>query len=339
MIDIGTGVVVELQKGLTTSSSKKRQTNHAPRFLPVEAFDRDETEGADWADFRRIEIDTFREIKDEDEARSILRRNPGNSAAHKFLGLQSLRRADHGKANKVQAVIEVAKRHLIAALNLPAGSGQPLTKRSLQDPQTSQNAELSYLLGWACFLQGFPNDAYTAFVHALHCDAESTIAWNSLGILYYHARQHSSSLEALSRAIRLNPFTPEPWYNLFILVSYFLATTFSSQTKNFMLTRDKYASCNQFEDARAALSRYFELGPQTDQAESWADDSRQLLELPTWDHHDVQRFNHMVQRKLEQRPEVFTREDSGRGRDINFRIRPILPREDTFKPRGPYSVF
>lgn len=43
--------------------------------------------------------------------------------------------------------------------------------------------------------------------------------WMSIAIVYYMINQPSASLDSLARAIKLNPFIWQSWYNLAILVS------------------------------------------------------------------------------------------------------------------------
>lgn len=84
---------------------------------------------------------------------------------------------------------------------------------------------------------------------------------------------------------------------------------------------DKYAQCNnQHQDARDALSRFFELEPQI---EDRSREARHLLDSPDWDDADVERFDVMLQRKLEPRSEEVARESADLGRATDFDAKPL----------------
>lgn len=84
------------------------------------------------------------------------------------------------------------------------------------------------------------NKAYEAYQQAVYRDGRNPTFWCSIGVLYYQINQYRDALDAYSRAIRLNPYISEVWFNLGSL----------------------YESCNnQVTDAIDAYSRAAELDP------------------------------------------------------------------------------
>lgn len=71
-------------------------------------------------------------------------------------------------------------------------------------------------------------------------DGRNPAFWCSIGVLYYQINQYRDALDAYSRAIRLNPYISEVWYDLGAL----------------------YESCNnQIQDAIDAYARASEMDP------------------------------------------------------------------------------
>lgn len=68
--------------------------------------------------------------------------------------------------------------------------------------------------------QKFPK-AYEAYQQAVYRDGRNPTFWCSIGVLYYQINQYRDALDAYSRAIRLNPYISEVWYDLGTLVSSF----------------------------------------------------------------------------------------------------------------------
>ena len=84
------------------------------------------------------------------------------------------------------------------------------------------------------------NKAYEAYQQAVYRDGRNPTFWCSIGVLYYQINQYRDALDAYSRAIRLNPYISEVWYNLGSL----------------------YESCNnQVTDAIDAYTRAADLDP------------------------------------------------------------------------------
>src|SRR5271154_1651745 len=87
--------------------------------------------------------------------------------------------------------------------------------------------------------QKFPK-AYEAYQQAVYRDGRNPTFWCSIGVLYYNINQYRDALDAYSRAIRINPYISEVWFDLGSL----------------------YESCNnQISDAIDAYARASELDP------------------------------------------------------------------------------
>lgn len=72
--------------------------------------------------------------------------------------------------------------------------------------------------------QKYPK-AYEAYQQAVYRDGKNPTFWCSIGVLYYQINQYRDALDAYSRAIRLNPYISEVWYDLGTLVSCHSATS------------------------------------------------------------------------------------------------------------------
>jgi len=71
--------------------------------------------------------------------------------------------------------------------------------------------------------QKYPK-AYEAYQQAVYRDGRNPTFWCSIGVLYYQINQYRDALDAYSRAIRLNPYISEVWYDLGTLVNTCFAT-------------------------------------------------------------------------------------------------------------------
>jgi tetratricopeptide (TPR) repeat protein len=67
--------------------------------------------------------------------------------------------------------------------------------------------------------QKYPK-AYEAYQQAVYRDGKNPTFWCSIGVLYYQINQYRDALDAYSRAIRLNPYISEVWYDLGTLVCF-----------------------------------------------------------------------------------------------------------------------
>src|ERR1700761_3658061 len=85
---------------------------------------------------------------------------------------------------------------------------------------SNNSAAQSWYPPGRCYMaqQKFPK-AYEAYQQAVYRDGRNPTFWCSIGVLYYQINQYRDALDAYSRAIRLNPFISEVWYDLGTLVS------------------------------------------------------------------------------------------------------------------------
>jgi general transcriptional corepressor CYC8 len=96
------------------------------------------------------------------------------------------------------------------------------------------------LLGRAYMAGQKYNKAYEAYQQAVYRDGRNPTFWCSIGVLYFQINQFRDALDAYSRAIRINPYISEVWFDLGSL----------------------YESCNnQITDAIDAYARASELDP------------------------------------------------------------------------------
>lgn len=115
--------------------------------------------------------------------------------------------------------------------------------------------------------QKYPK-AYEAYQQAVYRDGKNPTFWCSIGVLYYQINQYRDALDAYSRAIRLNPYISEVWYDLGTLVCFiiylFLGLTLIPYFCHPVVADldPKYESCNnQIADALDAYQRAAELDP------------------------------------------------------------------------------
>ena len=101
--------------------------------------------------------------------------------------------------------------------------------------------------------------AYEAYQQAVYRDGRNPTFWCSIGVLYYQINQYRDALDAYSRAIRLNPYISEVWYDLGTLVSLSSVPLLIIIGTKFF---NKYESCNnQTADALDAYQRAADLDP------------------------------------------------------------------------------
>lgn len=58
------------------------------------------------------------------------------------------------------------------------------------------------------------NKAYEAYQQAVYRDGRNPAFWCSIGVLYFQINQYRDALDAYSRAIRINPYISEVWFDL-----------------------------------------------------------------------------------------------------------------------------
>lgn len=71
-----------------------------------------------------------------------------------------------------------------------------------------------YYLGRVHVLRDDFSAAYDAFQKTIDRDSKNPVFWCSIGVLYYQISQYPDALDAYIRAIKLNPYISEVWYNL-----------------------------------------------------------------------------------------------------------------------------
>src|SRR5947199_2910530 len=92
--------------------------------------------------------------------------------------------------------------------------------------------------------------AYEAYQQAVYRESRNSNFWCSIGVLYWEINQFRDALDAYTRAIRLNTYIPEIWFNLGTL----------------------YEACNnQVQDAIDAYNRCYELDNKYDKVEERLD--------------------------------------------------------------------
>ncbi|KAG9098698.1 glucose repression mediator protein [Ceratobasidium sp. UAMH 11750] len=102
------------------------------------------------------------------------------------------------------------------------------------------DAQSWYLLGRAYMAGQKYQKAYESYQQAVYRDGRNPTFWCSIGVLYYNINQFRDALDAYSRAIRINPYISEVWFDLGSL----------------------YKSCNnQISDVIDAYARAAELNP------------------------------------------------------------------------------
>lgn len=58
------------------------------------------------------------------------------------------------------------------------------------------------------------NKAYEAYRRAAYRDGRNPTLWHCIGILCFQINQYCDALDAYSRAIHINPYISEVWFNL-----------------------------------------------------------------------------------------------------------------------------
>ncbi|TDL13750.1 hypothetical protein BD410DRAFT_365540 [Rickenella mellea] len=58
------------------------------------------------------------------------------------------------------------------------------------------------------------NEAYEAYQQAVYRDGRNPTFWCSIGVLYFQINQYHDALDACSRAIRINPYISDVWFDL-----------------------------------------------------------------------------------------------------------------------------
>lgn len=86
--------------------------------------------------------------------------------------------------------------------------------------------------------------AYEAYQQAVYRDGRNPTFWCSIGVLYYQINQYRDALDAYSRAIRLNPYISEVWYDLGTLVSQVARSLFGDNARETEVADHRSCSMN-----------------------------------------------------------------------------------------------
>ncbi|KAF5358882.1 hypothetical protein D9757_012305 [Collybiopsis confluens] len=78
----------------------------------------------------------------------------------------------------------------------------------------SSDSQSWYFLGQAYKASQIYSQAYQAYQQAIYRDSGNPAFRCSIGILFFHFHQFRNALDAYSRAIRVNPYISELWFNL-----------------------------------------------------------------------------------------------------------------------------
>ncbi|EUC54036.1 transcriptional corepressor Cyc8, putative [Rhizoctonia solani AG-3 Rhs1AP] len=55
---------------------------------------------------------------------------------------------------------------------------------------------------------------YESYQQAVYCNGRNPAFWRSIDVLYYNINQFRDILDAYSRAIRIDPYASEVWFDL-----------------------------------------------------------------------------------------------------------------------------
>ncbi|QYT05169.1 TPR_REGION domain-containing protein [Trichoderma simmonsii] len=170
--------------------------------------------------FRRVQIRERSEpIHDINTAKTILSTDHMDPAANTFVALRLIQDAQDSEN---LALLETSTRHLEIAISSDGTAVDP-----------------GYLLAEISMLRQDYRKAYDYFRQVMFRKPRSPQIWISIAILCYHIDQFRDSIDALSRALRLNMNIDLSWYNLGVL----------------------YDANNQAGDAYDAFQRCLELNP------------------------------------------------------------------------------
>jgi len=106
--------------------------------------------------------------------------------------------------------------------------------------------------------------AYEAYQQAVYRDGKNPAYWCSIGVLYYNINQFHDSLDAYSRAIRINPYLSEIWFNLGALYESCndqMADAVDAYQRTLQLDSSNTAVAQRLEEIRQHQTRGVPLGP------------------------------------------------------------------------------
>lgn len=95
------------------------------------------------------------------------------------------------------------------------------------------------------------NKAYEAYQQAVYRDGRNPTFWCSIGVLYFQINQFRDALDAYSRAIRINPYISEVWFDL--------GSLYESCNNQISDAIDAYARASELDPANVTISQRLEL--------------------------------------------------------------------------------
>jgi len=95
------------------------------------------------------------------------------------------------------------------------------------------------------------NKAYEAYQQAVYRDGRNPTFWCSIGVLYFQINQYRDALDAYSRAIRINPYISEVWFDL--------GSLYESCNNQITDAIDAYARAAELDPSNAAIAQRLQL--------------------------------------------------------------------------------
>ncbi|KAI1278305.1 hypothetical protein F5Y07DRAFT_361388 [Xylaria sp. FL0933] len=167
--------------------------------------------------FRRIQInEPVEAVRDIEDAHRRLAVDDSDPEANAYIGLRLFQDAVRDATN-------------CNALDL--------ARDSIEIAIASDNsvAHYWYLLGRVHLLLGNMRGAHEALQQAVYREERHPNLWITIANMYYWVKQYRDALDALLRAIRLNPYLYAPWYNLGVL--------YETGFRRYGDARDAYQRC------------------------------------------------------------------------------------------------
>ena len=95
------------------------------------------------------------------------------------------------------------------------------------------------------------NKTYEAYQQAVCRDGRNPTFWCSTGVLYFHINQFRDALDAYSRAIHINPYISEVWFDL--------GSLYESCNSQISDAIDVYARASELDLSNPAISQRLQL--------------------------------------------------------------------------------
>ena len=95
------------------------------------------------------------------------------------------------------------------------------------------------------------NKAYEAYQQAVYRDGQNPTFWCCIGVLYFQINQFHDALNAYSRAIRINLYISEAWFDL--------GSLYESCNNQILDVMDAYARASELDPSNPVISPRLEL--------------------------------------------------------------------------------